>query len=276
MTSLDPPPQEQPGQQPQQQPVPPGQSPATTNVPGLPPTALQQQASSLNEQYQQGQQAFQASLGPAGGVAQEQRGQLGQTSLSQMAEQMAKSYGLDISRGSVVDEQGNFQQTPDQLATADLSSGDVAARMNYISQAINDQKVRQQQNKATAALQAGLSQVQSRGRGSLAAMQSGFYQSMAQVYTDPNLLPEQQDYSFWIQKDKLDEAASIRDTEGEGGRKDVVSEFHKWQQDQQDERQLQEMKQQSLEGQAAQQSRQTQRSKRRTNVPMRHSFTPLG
>jgi hypothetical protein len=125
-----------------------------------------------------------------------------------------------------VDAQGNFMKTPDQLASlqagsqgGDVGMGDVAAKMNYVAQAINDRRVEMEKNKAIASLQAGLGLVQSRGRGSLAALQSGFFQNMAQVYTDPNLLPEQQDFSSWIQREQLAEAAALRgeDQVGTGG-----------------------------------------------------------
>jgi hypothetical protein len=226
---------EQPGQQQQQMPLQPGQSPSQTNVPGLPPTALSMQSASLNEQYQQqqqqaqagGMQAMGAGLQTGGGLmleghkpapTGEDRG-YGVSSLQDMAEKLARGYGLEFGRGSLVDAEGNFMQTPEQLAASQAGGGDmagVAANMNYIAQAINDRQVQMQQDKATAALQAGMGQVQSRGRGSLAAMQSGFYQAMAANYTDPNLLPEQADFSFWIQKAGFDEAASKLGDEAAG------------------------------------------------------------
>jgi len=217
--------QEQPGQPAAQAPVPPGTNPAMTNVPGLPPTALSMQMQSMNDQYQQAQQAAQSKFvgpipGSAGPVpldtATPDPQQFGQSSLRDMAEKMATQYGLDFSRGSLVDEEGNFQMTPDQLAAGgDLS--DTAANMNRIAQAINDQRVQMQQDKATAALQAGAGLLQKRGRGSLAALQSNFYQAMAANYTNPNLLPEQQDFSYWIQKDQMEEAELDREQEGAGG-----------------------------------------------------------
>ena len=221
---------EQPGQQNAQMPTAPGQSPSQTNVPGLPPTALSMQMQSMNDQYQQAQQAQQGGMQamgaglqtggpltivPEGGAkpgAGEDRGH-GQMGLQDMAEQMARNYGLNFSRGSLVDNEGNFQMTPDQLAAGGGDMDLIAADMNRISQAINDRQVEMQQDKATAALQAGLGTTQARGRGSLAALQSNFYQSMAQNYTDPNLLPEQQDFSFWIQKAGFDEAAETRKKE---------------------------------------------------------------
>lgn len=224
---------EQPGQEAEQAPVPAGTNPAMTNVPGLPPTALSMQMQSMNEQYEQSQlQVMGAQLsspdylqspiaGSSGPVPLDTKTpdpqQFGQSSLRDMAEKMALQYGLNFSRGSLVDEQGNFQQTPDQLAGAGGDLSDTAANMNRIAQAVNDQRVQMQQDKATAALQAGAGLLQKRGRGSLAALQSGFYQSMAANYTNPNLLPEQQDFSYWIQKDQMEEAELDRDEEAAGG-----------------------------------------------------------
>jgi len=221
-----------PGTAQAQAPVPPGKNPAMTNVPGLPPTGLAMQMSSMNEQIEQSRlQEEQTAMGsmwepdpatslgptPVDTTGGADRG-VAQSSLRDLAEKMARGYGLNFSRGSLVDDQGNFMMTPDQLAAGgDL--GDTAANMNRIAQAINDQKIQMQQDKATAALQAGAGLLQKRGRGSLAALQSNFYQNMAAVYTDPNLLPEQQDFSFWIQKEQMDEAADQREREdaGNGG-----------------------------------------------------------
>ena len=216
----------QPGTEQAQAPLQPGQSPSTGTVPGLPPTALSMQMQSMNDQYQQQQQAMGAEIQTGGPLMIDQAGrgdagEFGRTSLQDMAERLARSYGLQFSRGSLVDPEGNFQMTPDQMAAqGGGDQGLIAADMNRISQAINDRQVEQQQNKATAALQAGMGQVQQRGRGSLAAMQSNFYQQMAANYTNPNLLPEQQDFSFWIQKAGFDEAAATRaeqDQETGGG-----------------------------------------------------------
>lgn len=214
----------QPGQQQQAMAQPPGASPSMGNVPGLPPTALSMQMQSLNDQYAQARdQAMGAQMAPdgtGGPLMLDQRGgglgqgQFARTSLQDMAERLARSYGLNFGRGSLIDEEGNFLQTPDQLAAAGGSELDTtAASMNRVAQALNDRQIEMQQDKATAALQAGLGQVQQRGRGSLAALQSGFYQTMAQNYTDPNLLPEQADFSYWIQKAGFEEAAMNREQE---------------------------------------------------------------
>jgi len=232
---------EQPGKQGGQDAVAPGQSPSQTNVPGLPPTALQMQMKSLNDQYSQTQQqaqAFNSGYGtqgpsvldelrpapaPGGGnpnPAQgrdDRSGDMAKTGLRDMAEQLARSYGLNFGRGSLVDHQGNFLMTPDQLAglQADDSNdvGQTAANMNYIAQAINDRQLEQQGAKAEAALTLGLGQIQQRGRGSLAALASGFYERIAANYTNPDLLPEQADFSFWIQQGQFDENEAAREQE---------------------------------------------------------------
>lgn len=218
--------QEQPGTAQAQAPLQTGQSPSMGTVPGLPPTALSMQAKSLNDQYQQAQQQQQmqqmggggqmlGSMGAGGGLG---NGEFGRTSLTDMAERLARSYGLDFGRGSLVDQQGQFMQTPDQMAGAGGNLADTAASMDLIAKAIADRRVEGQQNKATAALQAGQGQIQSRGRGSLAGMQSNFYAQMAANYTNPNLLPEQQDFSYWLQKGQMEnEEAALGDGSTGGG-----------------------------------------------------------
>jgi hypothetical protein len=80
--------------------------------------------------------------------------------------------------------------------------GGAAARMNLIADAIQRQQQERQTAKASSALQAGLGLVQSRGRGSLAAMQSGFYQGLAQLYSSQQY--EAADFSYFIQKEQMD------------------------------------------------------------------------
>lgn len=226
---------EQPGTTPPEAPTPVGKPPAMTNVPGLPPTGLQQQVSSLNQEYEQVQQREALGAGLVGDAGRQTGGPLmdvpegplaatpapatqgpenyAQSSLQDLAEKMAKSYGLDFSRGTLVDTAGNFLQTPEQLATGAGEVGTTAESMNYIAQAINDQRVRSQQDKATAALQTGAGLLASRGRGSLAALQSGFFQAMAANYTNPNLLPEQQHFSYWIEEERYQEQLAIQEAE---------------------------------------------------------------
>jgi hypothetical protein len=136
---------------------------------------------------------------------QPQPGGTGVTSLGGMAQGLAKNYGLPIGRGGLVDEQGNFLMTPQQVADqsgGQVSMGEAAASMNYISQAIYEERRRRDQQKGIAALQTGLGLVQSRGRGSLAAMQSGFYQQLAQTYMEGDY--QAADFSYFIQKEQLD------------------------------------------------------------------------
>lgn len=189
---------------------------------GLPPTGLQQQLASLNSFYQgvQGarapgamgggigfdprqQQFAQAQMG--GGGEMPQSPEIGSTSLDQMARNLATRYGMPIGRGRMVDEYGNFLMTPQQIADASggqVTLGEAATQMNYISQAISRRQNEEQQQKGMAALQTGLGQVQSRGRGSMAAMMSGYYQDIADLYANQEY--EAADFSFYVQKEQLD------------------------------------------------------------------------
>lgn len=231
---------EAPNQQGGLDPLASGQTPSA--VPALPPTALQMQMSAMSQQFEEGQQQRQAMGSQMGSMGAgmdtggptfiepmtggrdpgDRSGDYGRTGLRDMAEQLARNYGLNFGRGSLVDTEGNFLQTPDQLARLTGGAGDpglgmsdVAAKMNYVAQAINERKIERRQNSAEAAINAGLGMVQDRGRGSLAGMMSGFYQQIAAIYRDPNLMPEQQDFSYWIQKEQMDEAIATREKEQE-------------------------------------------------------------
>ena len=218
---------EQAGQQP-------GASPSMGQVPGLPPTALSMQMQSLNDEYsraQGGQQAMGAQMQPEGtggpltfdGFNKPQGADYARSSLQDMAERLAKGYGLQFGRGTLVDQYGQFQQTPDQLSAGGDMAG-TAMSMNLVAQAVNERRIEQQQNKATAALQTGAGLLQSRGQGSIAAIQSGFYQRMADTYSNPNLLPEQQDFSFWIQEAQMERElanAAAGDGAGAGASSDI-------------------------------------------------------
>jgi len=189
---------------------------------GLPPTGLQQQLNSLNQLYsgvqsmgrvgfdprqQQFAQA-QQQMGGAG-LAEDQR--IGSSSLDQMARNLAQRYGLPIGRGRLVDEYGNFLMTPQQLSEASggsVSLGEAAAQMNYISSALTRRQNEEQQQKGISALQTGLGQVQSRGRGSLAALTSGYYQDIADMYANKQY--EAADFSYYIQKEQQDIARELQ------------------------------------------------------------------
>src|SRR5690606_9318319 len=58
----------------------------------------------------------------------------------------------------------------------------------------------------------GLGQVQSRGRGSLAAMQSGFYQQIAQTYQNAIARGdyESADFSYYVQREQLQIAQELQ------------------------------------------------------------------
>lgn len=130
---------------------------------------------------------------------------MGQTNLANIAQTLAQSYGLSVGRQSLVDDQGNITTTPDQLVAQSGGKetlGSAAAKLNYISAAIAKQQNAAQAQKAEAALQAGLGQVRSRGRGSAAAMQSGMYQQLSQLYDNQEY--EAADFSYFIQKEQMD------------------------------------------------------------------------
>lgn len=210
----------------QSAPMQPAPAAATQQMQGLPPTGLQQQLNSLNSYYNSVQGARMPGAGGGGGtqvgfdprqfqfMQAEQQGQgtelpeqqeIGGTSLDAMARNLAQRYGMPIGRGRLVDDYGNFLMTPQQIADASGGSvtlGEAAAQMNYISQALTRRQNEEQQQKGMAALQAGLGQVQSRGRGSLAGMMSGYYEGMADLYANQEY--EAADFSFYIQKEQLD------------------------------------------------------------------------
>jgi hypothetical protein len=170
----------------------------------LPSTGLQRQLGSLQSQYQ--------GMGDPRALGAQQQGQgagpqpkFGATSLDAMAKRLAQSYGLSVGGGPMVDAQGNFLMTPDQLASGSGGAetmGSAAAKMNYIADAISKQQNMEQQAKGTAALQTGLGLVQSRGRGSLATLQEGTYQALAQQYSNQEY--EAADFSYFIEKEKMD------------------------------------------------------------------------
>lgn len=199
-----------------------GTMPQQQQSQGLPPTGLQQQLASLNDLYSQVQNV-QTSMGGIGFDVRQQQfnaaqqggqtelqadsGNMGSTSLDQMARNLAQRYGMPIGRGRLVDENGNFLMTPQQMADASgggMSLGEAAANMNYISQAVTDQQRKQERQKGLAALQTGLGQVQSNARGSLASMQMNLYGQLADQYNQVAGDYEAADYSYFIQKEQLD------------------------------------------------------------------------
>lgn len=195
------------------------QMPAQQQAQGLPPTGLQQQLASLNDLYGQVQNA-QTSMGGIGFDVRQQQfqaaqsagpqdmtadTQMGSTSLDQMARNLAQRYGMPVGRGRIVDENGNMLLNPQQLADASggaMSLGEAAAFSNYISQAVTDRQRKEVREQGVAALQTGLGQVQSNARGSLASMQSGLYQSLAEQYNVMADDYEATDYSYFIQKEQ--------------------------------------------------------------------------
>lgn len=159
-------------------------------IPALPPTGLQRQVAGM----QQGTK-------PPLQIQSSQQGlPIAQSSLSQLSNSLAQSYGLPIGRNPYFDDQGNALQTPDQIASqTGQNVGDVSAKMQLIGDAVQRRQQEQQMKKSEAALQSGIGLVNSRGRGSLATLQSGLYQGLAQLYQDQQY--EAADFSAFIQND---------------------------------------------------------------------------
>ncbi len=190
-----------------------GQGAAANPVNPLPPTGLQQQAASA--QMQQPSPMTPGGTGqamnPQQPGAQRQPGGYGQTSLAQLARSLSANYGLQLGRQDLVDAEGNFTMTPDQLAEQSggrESKGSAAAKFNLIADAIQKRQQEGQARKAEASLQAGLGLVQSRGRGSLAAMQSGFYEGLANLYNSQQY--QAADFSYFIQAEQLQIAQDMQ------------------------------------------------------------------
>ncbi len=173
-------------------------------------TGVQAQLATVNQQT-----TAQATLGPSlaltPGSPQQAPGatsQFGSNNVQQLAQRLAQGYGLAVGKDNIVDEQGNFLQTPDQMAASSgMAPADAAASMQYLSQAISRQQNEQQQAKGVAALQTGVGLVQSNARGSLAAMQSGFYQGLADMYSNKEYASA--DFSYFIQRDKEAAATAL-------------------------------------------------------------------
>lgn len=164
-------------------------------------TGLQQQMASMNQQTA----AAAGAPPPGGGQPPSPQAQMGTNSVQALAKRLASGYGMSVGKDNIVDDQGNFLMTPDQMAAqSGMDSSTAAANMNYLSQAISRHQNEQQQAKGVAALQTGLGQVQSNARGSLASMQSGFYQDLADMYSNKEYAAA--DFSYFIQRDQ--EAAS--------------------------------------------------------------------
>ena len=243
MTSTSTPPT---GQQPGQ----PSQ-PKTQQIGGLPPTGLQQQLSSMQQQYAAYQSARVPGLGGIGvdvnagarnnqqslraGATGQPGGQqalqattpgapqmpMGQTSLQALAQRLASSYGLAVGRDQLVDAAGNFNVTPDQIAASSGGQdtmGTAAAKMNYIAAAIQDQKNTQNMRKSESALQAGLGLTSQRRSGSMIEQQQQFYSQLANLYQNQDR--EAADFSYFIQKEKMDiESEMLRKAQKLAGKK---------------------------------------------------------
>lgn len=162
-----------------------------------------QQAGAAQGVNAQGQQFAMATQGGSGGQPLPSPGTQGTNSLQQMANKLASQYGLQVGRGNLFDESGNPMQTPEQLAMASGGAetmGTAAAKMQYIADAIAKQQTMDAQDKGIETLQAGIGLVQSRARGSAAALQSGLYSQMASQYANQEY--ESADFGYYIQREQ--------------------------------------------------------------------------
>lgn len=205
MSSVPPPTSPEPSQ--------PGQPAPAPGGGALPPTGLSQQLASIQAQSAQasgmgvnpqGQQfAMAQQAGGSGGVALPQPQAQGSNSLQQLGNKLATQYGLNVGRGNLFDESGNPNMTPEQIAQASGGTetmGTAAAKMQYAVDAMARQEQRDAQQKSIDTLSAGIGLVQSRARGSAAALQSGLYSQMAAAYANQEY--EVADFSFYIQREQ--------------------------------------------------------------------------
>lgn len=130
------------------------------------------------------------------------RGPMGQTSLQQLAQRLAQSYGLSLGRESLVDAEGNFNYNPEQLAEASGGQdtmGEAAAKMNYISAAIARRQQGDALKKSEAAMQAGLGLASQRRPGSMIEQQAQFYKGLSDLYQNQQYTA--MDFSYYIQRE---------------------------------------------------------------------------
>lgn len=125
---------------------------------------------------------------------QPQGSTMGSGSLNNMAQQLARSYGLPMgSSGQMVDPYGNITYQP--------QSEEEMVKLQMISDAIYNKQIQDSHAKGVAAQQAGMGLVRDRGRGSLALMQSGMYENLANMYANQEF--QQADYTLMIQQSQL-------------------------------------------------------------------------
>ena len=184
---------------------PPGGQPPGGQTQPLPATGIAQQASTY-ALSQRNQFSGGALPGPGAGGGDD-------GSYSAIAARFAQSLGIPLGRNQqIVDEQGNFLMTPDQIAEASggsISEGEAAARFNYLSSAIANEQRRRADRQSIASLETGIGLVQNNARGSLATLQSGLYERLSANYQDQARNIEQTDFSYFIQREQLEYARAI-------------------------------------------------------------------
>lgn len=183
-------------------------------IQALPPTGLQRQVAGMQQTAKPPLQIQSAQQGMP----------TAQTSLSQLSNSLAQSYGLPIGRDPYFDNQGNPLQTPDQIASqTGQGVGDVTAKMQLIGDAIQRRQQEQQMKKSEAALQSGIGLVNSRGRGSLATMQSGLYQGLAQLYQNQQY--EAADFSMFAMNDRFNQTMELERDKVKAAKKGAKGQF---------------------------------------------------
>lgn len=202
--------QSQPGQQGQEQQQGQGLIGQMTGQQGrIPMSAMleqlqgqQQRLSQIEERYGiQHQSAAETAMG-AGVPPLEAARQGGAEGVSQLGQQLAERYGV-AGRAPLIDQAGNFTREP--------AGADEAAKFQYIALALANFQAQQKEQQAQAARAAGIGLVQQRGRGSLATLTSGGYESLAGGYERQveRVTSMQPDFSYYIEKEMLERQEAI-------------------------------------------------------------------
>lgn len=123
----------------------------------------------------------------------------GQTNLTDMANYLAGSYGIQLGRQPLVDERGNFMRMP--------QNADEAVKFQFISQALADEKNKRAQQRSVSAIQAGIGAGRGRARGGLQQLMSGQYEALAQTYGREQ--HRGADFSYFVQKEQLEKLDAI-------------------------------------------------------------------
>lgn len=182
----------------------------------LPQSGAMQQVEQWNQQMSQLEERYRGLTGrnyryaSASATAQlpgvpplQEAAMQGSSGVQGLANQLAERYGIG-GRGPIVDPSGNFTRMP--------NSADEAAKFQYIALALANYRAEQAQRQAVSAQQTGIGLVQSRGRGSLATLQSGAYQSLAETHRADidRIAAMQPDFSYFIEREMMDRQEALQ------------------------------------------------------------------